>query len=184
VSITDWREELPQKVRVLQIIVCGMVSGSFMFLIIAVLLTTVRHGEANQSILSYIALAVAAVNSVNWIVVPGVLVSRERKKIGITSSTLTLSVEDKPIANKTETENKAALPLLALFQTKTIVSCALLEGTVFLLLVIFLAEGYMPCVLTAIVFLVLLIAQMPTVGRLMDWMEKQMRLVDEEHALV
>lgn len=183
-STSDWRDAVTQKVRVLQVIFGVIVLGSCMYLVVAVLLTLVRQPAVDRKMLSYICLAIAAASFFVWLIVPYAVVAQERKKIGQDLLNLASSTGDTSTDNKIEMENKLAAQLLMANQTKTIMSCALLEGNMFLLLTAYILQAYIPCVITAGVLLLLLIAQMPTVGRVSNWVEKQMRIVLEETALI
>jgi hypothetical protein len=181
-SDDNWRDQLPQKVRVLQIIVGGMSLGCFMLLVVAILFSIIRKGEIEQSILTYISLAAAGTSFGVWLIAPGIMLAQGRKKICQTLLNAAPQQGDRSAGDKTEAEDKIALQLIPLFMTKIIVSCALLEGPIFFLLIVYILESGMLSFLTAIAMLILLVAQMPTVGRAVNWMENQIQLVEAELA--
>lgn len=178
----DWRDKLPAKVRVLQIIIGGMIVGCLLLLLVSLFLATLGKHEADKQLLTYIGLAAAGMILGVWIVAPGVIISQGRKNIYRTQLLENEQSNPKQAEDKTEKENDSALSLIALFFTKTLVAGALLEGAVFLLLIIYIAESSILSVSAAIVLLILPIAQMPTIGRVTNWIENQMRLLDEEQA--
>ena len=61
-SAADWREQLPAKIRVMQVIVGAMSFGCLCFLIIAILVSQNLNKAADQLMLTYIALLIAAIN--------------------------------------------------------------------------------------------------------------------------
>jgi hypothetical protein len=179
-SDADWRGQLPIRVRIMQIIVGAMGIGCFSFLCIAVLVAMGRNNPADQLMFTYIGLAMAGMILGSWIVMPGIVVSQGRKKIQQTPACSTERQSNQQSGNVSGKENGKGLALIALFQTKTIISSALLEGAVFFLLITHMLEGSMLSILAAVALLILLIAQIPTIGRVANWIDKQMRLVDEE----
>ncbi|MGW8257562.1 MAG: hypothetical protein ACWGMZ_08765 [Thermoguttaceae bacterium] len=177
-STTDWRDELPGRVRVMQIIIGAMFFGCLTFLIIAAFLAAGQHRAVEQPMVTYIALAMAVMIIVPFIVVPRIIVAQGRKK---------MLRETSPGANKSaeqrkELEARRAGALVELYQTKTIVSGALLEGTIFFLTIAYMIEGSPLSVVPAIVLMLVLIAQMPTTGRVANWIQRQLRLIDEERS--
>ncbi len=174
----NWRDQLPVKVRIMQIIVGAMGFGCLGFLIIAVLASQNPNKVANQLNLTYIALLIAAVIFGVWAVLPLIIVSQGRKNI---QQTLRSNIEKEskiPAENKSDKENNKALMLINLFQTKVFVGGAILESAVFFLLIAYMIEQSMFCLGTACVLLFLLTAQMPTCSRAATWVEDQSRLLD------
>ncbi len=180
-ATSDWREQLPQKVRNMQIIVGAMFLGCFCLLIIAVLVAKGRNNSADLT-LTYAALAYAGIILVPWIILPAIVVSRGRKEIRRRLFSAAEPVRDNTINDKTEKETSKALALMGLFQTKTIIAGAMLEGSAFFLLIVYIIEHSPLSLLAAIVLMILLVAQMPTTGGVTNWIEDQMRLVDQERA--
>ena len=68
--------------------------------------------------------------------------------------------------------------LIDLLLTKILVGSAILEGAVFFLLFVYMAEHSMLSIAAAVVLLVLLISQMPACNRAAIWVEDQLRLMD------
>jgi hypothetical protein len=177
-STPDWREQLTPKVRTLQIIVAALSFGCFSFLIIAVFATGNFNKAVQQPTLTYIALAMAAMMLSVWAILPGIIVAQGRKNIQRILLSEAKQTSENSAADKTEKENTKAQALLYLLQTKTIVACALLEGTVFFLLIAYVVEHSMLSIAAAIALLLLLLAQMPTIGRVTNWIENQLSLMD------
>ena len=177
-STSDWREQLTPRVRTLQIIVAALSFGCFSFLIIAVFVTGNFNKVVEQPTLTYIALAMAAMMLSVWAILPGIIVAQGRKNIQQTLLSTAKQVGQNPVADKTEKENTKAQALMNLLQTKTIVGCAILEGTVFFLLIAYMMEHSMLSIAAAVALLLLLLAQMPTIGRVTNWIENQLQLMD------
>jgi hypothetical protein len=182
-SVTDWRDQMPVRIRVMQIIVGAMGFGCFSFLIIAIFVSqNINKADLNkapgQSMLSYIALPIAAIVLCVWAVLPSIVVSQGRKKIQRQLCSNAKQASENSAGDKMEIESSKAQILIGLLQTKIIVACAILEGAVFLLLIFYMAEHSMLCFSAAVVLLALLVAQMPTSGRAAYWVEDQLKLLD------
>lgn len=179
---TDWREQLPAKVRTLQIVIGALSFGCLPLLVIAIFVSQNANNAVDQPMLTYIALAMAGMILGVWTFLPGVIVSQGRKEIQRKLLSPTEKASDKSADDKVEKEKSKAQGLFGLFQTKTIIAGALLEGAVFLLLIAYLVEHNIFSILAAVAMLLLLTAHIPTIGRVTNWIENQMRLVDEERA--
>ncbi|MGA2798076.1 MAG: hypothetical protein ABSE63_10880 [Thermoguttaceae bacterium] len=174
----DWREQLPVKIRVTQIIVGALSFGCFCFLLIAIFVSQSLNKAPDQLILTYIALPIAAIILCVWAVLPFIIVSQGRKNIQQKLFSNAKQASDSFTDDKKENENTRAQMILNLLQTKIIVASAILEGAVFFLLIAYMAERSMLCLAAALVLLFLLIAQMPTSGRATYWVEDQLKSLD------
>jgi hypothetical protein len=182
-SDADWRDQLPPTVRVTQIIIAALFLGSFNFLIIAALVVRKPLNAADQSFMDCIALAFSFVTLGIWAFLPGIVVSRGRKRINQQLSIADEQQTEQPASNPTDRENTAGNLLLGLFTTKTIIAGALLEGTIFFLLIAFLSDKSLSCLILAIAIMIRLVTLIPTIGRTTNWVEKQLRLLSEERDL-
>jgi hypothetical protein len=179
----NWRDQMPVRIRVMQIIVGAMSFGCLSFLIIAIFVSqNINKADLNkapdQSMLSYIALPVAAIVLCVWAVFPVIVVSQGRKKIQQELFSDAKQTSENSADDKMEIENSKAQMLIGLLQTKIIVACAILEGAVFFLLIAHIAEHSLISLAAAVVLLFLLVAQMPTSGRATYWVEDQLKLLD------
>jgi uncharacterized membrane protein YqjE len=174
----DWREQLPAKIRVTQIIVGALGFGCLSLLIIVLFVAHDPNKPTGQLIVSYFALLMAAINVCVWAVSPFIIVSQGRKNIQQKLSSNAKQPGENYTGDKMEIENSKAQMLIGLLQTKIIVSCAILEGAVFFLLIAYMIEHFTLCMSAAVVLLFLLVAQMPTSGRATYWVEDQLKLVD------
>ena len=112
-SATDWREQLPPKVRIVQIIVAGLFSGCFCFLIIAVLVVkNMNNAVAVQPMLTYLGLALAGMILGLRFILPGVIISQGRKAIHKTLVSADKQARDTSADDKKEKENSKAQALI------------------------------------------------------------------------
>ena len=180
-SQSDWREQLPRQVRVLQVIIGAMCLGCFFFMMIAIFaMSQNAKGPTEQPMLTNIVLILSAMALGPWIVVPKILVSQGRKNISREQLASLKPLNEHSTGEKLEIENIVVPPLLKLLQTKTIVASAMLEGTIFLLLVAYMVEHSYLAISAAVALLVLLICQVPSTRWAEKWLDEQMILIDEE----
>jgi hypothetical protein len=175
---SDWREELPAKVRVLQIIIVALFFGCCSFLIISIIAGNNNNAIA-QPMLIYIALAFIATMVVPWIVLPGIIVAQGRKKIRSEG----WAAGPSAAADVGEIQNRKAGALFMLYQTKTIIRGAMLEGPAMFLIVINIIQRSPIALIIAGLLMVLLLGLMPTAGRVTIWIEDQLKLLDEERRI-
>jgi hypothetical protein len=175
---SNWRDQMPVRIRVMQIIVGAMSFGCLSFLIIAIFVSQNINKAPDQSMLSYIALPIAAIVLCVWAILPVIVVSQGRKKIQQNLFSDAKQTSENSADDKMEIENSKAQMLIGLLQTKIIVASAILEGAVFFLLIFYMVEHSILCISAAVVLLALLVAQMPTSGRATYWVEDQLKLLD------
>src|SRR5262249_16457597 len=124
------RQYVRNVVRTLQIIVGAMAAGVLAFLGVVILLIAKQPPlpAGSQLFLTYTSIGMSVVVGIAWLIVPGALVGRMRQQlIGGRSSNWGV-VKNTPNAG----ELGHVIPLAAIYQTRTIISAALLEGTAFL----------------------------------------------------
>jgi hypothetical protein len=158
--------------------VAALSFGCFSFLIIAVFATGNFNKAVQQPTLTYIALAMAAMMLSVWAILPGIIVAQGRRNIQRILLSEAKQTSENSAADKTEKENIKALALMNLLQTKIIVHCVILEGAVFFLIIAYMVEHSVPCIVGAIAMMIAPMAQMPTIGRVTNWIENQLPLVD------
>jgi hypothetical protein len=179
-SDIDWREQLPPRVLTMQIIVGAMSFGCFCFLIIAILIAPNMENADKGSLLTYIALGYAAAILAIGIFLPGIIFAQGRKNIHQKLFSTGSQIQDNAAVGTKEKENGKVQLLLQIFQTKTIVVCAIFEGSAFFLIITYMVDHSIYLVAAAVVLLILLTAKMPTTGRVTNWIEDNLRLLDEE----
>jgi hypothetical protein len=168
-------DNLALRIWTMQIIAGAMVLGVSVFLVIALVL----RGAGNMlqppdtSLISYVALAFGIMILVPYCLVPNIVAkaairqSARYRNAGGAEST----------AGPSNTEPSE---LCAVFQTRLIISAALLEGVAFFALIAYIAEGQQLSLIQAIVFLGGLLLQFPTRSKVERWIEKQQEMIQQE----
>lgn len=185
-----WQEDVPKFVRMMQIIVGALVMGSVLFLAIVLLIPTAakpgaeQAGEPGTPFLSYVALAYLGAAILAWVVVPGMVVRAGRRSIARGTFRLLAFDERASEAKREALEQMGdAGRLLMLFQTKTIVATAVLEGATFFMLIAYMIERFTPVLVVAVATIGVIAAHMPTSRGVIHWIEDQLRLLGEERSL-
>jgi hypothetical protein len=181
-ALPDWRDELPGKVRAMQVIVAAMVLGCLVFAGVACIVSLTRAADKDQELLiTYIALGVAVLSLFPRMIVPTIMVSAGRKKILEQLRRKTSGTDSRTAPNRFDAwENETVGQLTALLLGKLIISVALMEGATFFLLVAYLLERSPICLLVAAFMIILLALHFPTISRSTSWLEDQWRLLNEE----
>jgi hypothetical protein len=170
---------LGPRVRVLQIIAAALILGVLTFLIIAVVVVQQRGGAAEQPgappVLSYAALGFFAVALLLWTFVPALAAQGPVRKIAAGTW--------QPPQNVPATAYPSdAARLLAVYQTKTIIAGALLEGPAFLGGIAYLIEAQPITLGVPVAAVLLMLLTFPTRLRANLWLLRQQSLVDELRA--
>jgi hypothetical protein len=185
-----WREEVPKYVRVSQIIVGALVLGcvSFLGIVLAIGGPAVQQaGDAGPTLLlSYMALVFLVADIIARLIVPRLMIRAGRHSIAC--GTFAMPIFDQSSAAQARREAFEQMGdagrLLMLFQTKTIIAGAILEGATFFLLIAYMIERYTPVLVIAVAMIVAIAAHIPTSRGVIDWIEDQLRLLREERSLV
>ena len=184
------REEIARRVRTSQIIVGAMVAGLLVFLV--VVLVVIQQGFAGvperAPILTYLAIAYVLSAVLARLIVPNLIVGRARRNIIQGTWQVPLPDPQQSRYSKTMQAQSArfieqtgdAGQLSVVFQTRTIVAGALLEGAAFFALISYML-GRSPLALILAVFLILgVAAHFPTRSGVIHWIDEQLRLVERE----
>ncbi|MGO8689208.1 MAG: hypothetical protein ACLQLG_06205 [Thermoguttaceae bacterium] len=176
----SWQEAVGQFTLALQIIVAALVAGVLFFL--AVVLLVVRPAIHPPGILTAVAVVFAGMMVVARAVVPRAVVAMARRRI--LAGTFQLPGRG-PWGNQGQdiAADDDGRRLLAVYQQKTIMGAAMLEGCAFLAAIVYLAEGSLPSLALAAVLLVGIAAHFPTRGRITDWIQRQLELLEQERPL-
>jgi hypothetical protein len=121
-----------------------------------------QRGEADDNMMSYIAIGFAFVTGTLSVIVPQIMVSSQIEQI----ANGTFSLGNKSV----EMPDTDEVKLAAVYQTTTIVACALLEAAGFFNTHVYLEDGQI-----AIAILVVLgvLLHFPTVNRVKDWIDRK-----------
>jgi hypothetical protein len=184
---TAWREVVPKSVRVSQIIVGALVLGCVSFLAIVLVIgrpAAQQAGDAGPALLlSYVALSFLVAGIIARLIMPRLAIRAGRHSIA-------RGTFPRPASDQLSAAQRAAFEqmgdagrLLMLFQMKTIIAAAILEGATFFLLIAYMIERYTPVLVIAVAMIAAIAAHMPTSRGVIDWIEDQLRLLREERSL-
>ena len=180
----SWREEMFPMVRTLQIVVSALAIGPVSFLAIAGALVAQGTFDAQDDTLFFplnlvLVLFLAGV-SISRDIVPGLIVSQSRRKISAGQwqspkgpSGLDLRA---PLIERTGDAGR----LMSVFQTKTIVAAALLEGLAFFATIVFMLTQSMIALAVAVVMILGVMLHFPTHSGVAHWIEDQLALIEQE----
>lgn len=130
------------------------------------------------------AFAFLVADIVAWAIVPGLVVRSGRRSIARGGFRLSMVERSASQGIREALEQMGdAGRLLMLFQTKTIIATAILEGATFFLLIAYMIERYTPVVAVAVAMIAAIAAHTPTSRGVVHWIEDQLRLVREEQSL-
>jgi hypothetical protein len=160
------REQLTRQLATMRIIAGALCAGVLIFTGIVLVL---EQGAAEEPVLAFVAIlvSVGAVLAAVW--VPRMIGAPARvapadAPAGERNSAL-------PESDQTQRVSQA----LARYQTRLIVSLAMLEGAAFLNLVAYMVEGQMVNVAVALVLWLLMLLQFPSRARTENWIAGQLR---------
>jgi hypothetical protein len=173
-------EEYARRViRTVQIIVASLAMGLIIFGGIAMSVRTNQQQQQPQApppqppqqpddILAYFAVGLAVVMLAVRRIVGSSTVARQRKNIAAGTAVM-------PSGSATDGDR-----LLMVFQQKTIVESAMVEGPAFFVLIVYLIAGQTWLLGLAAVLLVMLVVPFPTYERVEDWVKYQLELLEIE----
>lgn len=173
-SFTDSDPKFVQRVLVMKMIVVSLGVGVALFLGVALF---ARLGGAFQAVpdvpvLTYVACLNGVMMIVARLILPSMIASSSRRKIARGEETLG--------ASRPATVPGDAGKLLEIFQVQLIVGTALLDAAAFLFLIGYILEGQVVDVAGAIVFLLGILWQFPSVDGVERWIEEQRELLEQE----
>jgi len=151
-----------------QIIVGALVAGCFFFMLIVLLIGRGDFGSWELALnkpLTLVGIVAAFAILSARIVVPGVITAQMLRQLA--------EREQQPEWRD----------LFGVYQTMLIIKAAMIEGSIFLLLVMHMTEHSRWTLALAVVLLVILLAHMPTVRRVDEWIERQTRAIQEQRSM-
>ena len=182
-SDSQWQDKLAPMVRTLQIIVAALVAGTVFFLVIALFMapSMERPNAVGPPMLTYIAIIFAVMDLLARMIVPAVIVNRGRQRIARGTWQLP------PAAARAQGEflqqTGDAGKLYVLFQTKTIVSAALIEGVAFFMLIAYMMEQTPLSLILAVVLIFGVAIHVPTLSGVIHWIEFQLDALRHQREL-
>jgi len=178
-------------VRTQQIIVGALVAGALGFLVVAAVLVSQGtcnsdgdgEGLAEMAWVMNLVLGLFLIGDVAArLIVPNILVANARRLIvagkwsvplGPTQADVKLMIERTGDAGK----------LFVAHQIKLIVGAAIIEGVTFFAIIVYMVTESMFGLGVAIVMLAVLALHFPTREGVLNWIEDQLRRIDEERSL-
>ena len=179
-SDNDWSRQIAPTVRTQQFIVAAMCAGCVMFLVIALAVGGER-GEGTP-VLTFAALAFAGSAIGTRQIVIGAIAAAGRRGI-IRGEPFEAPAGVRLPADALSGEDAPRWRLLMTFATRNIVACALLEGPAFFLIIAYMLERSPLALGGAVALIVALLLHTPTRSGVVRWVERQLRLIEEERQL-
>jgi hypothetical protein len=175
------REFVRTVVRTLQIIVGALAFGVVMFMAVVLYMETHNPPAAapTEHIFSYTALGMAVAVAIAWLIVPGIVAGRMRQSVIDGRSSQWGLVKNMPNA----AELGDVDPLAGIYQTRTIIGVAMLEGVAFYSVAAYMLGHDRLALYVAIALLVLILSQFPTVSRLESWLESELTNIEQMRQL-
>jgi len=176
---SNWQEEITPVLRQCQIIVGSLIAGSVVFLVIVLFRGQPQAANAGPPVMTYVAMAFMAVILVARMIVPAVVARLARRQILLGETPFLPRVGGASIKGMIENAGDAGR-LALIFQTKTIIAGALLEGCTFFMLVAHMIEGSLISLGAALALILALAMVVPTRAKMARWIENQLELLEQE----
>jgi len=170
-SPSDEDSLFAQRARTLRIILGALIAGCLGFMVFAVIYRrSVAGAPPDLPILTYLSFAFAVVDTAISFFMPDSLIAAERRK-------LAQSPENSPQESRPSGE---FVKFVGLYQTRMIISAALLEGSIFFFIIAYLVGGSLYCLLGALVLLGIMAIKFPSRDGVRRWVEEQRELLQQE----
>lgn len=180
------RDAIARQVHIPQIIVGTLVTGALVFLVIAYVLggQRVEAGQDGQPIVTYTAVAFAVMALLARLIAANAICARNRQRIidrtWQAPQPPQYAQDAEGRSAKFLDETGDAGKLFCIFQTKTIVSTALLEGAAFMGAVTYLIEANRIALIVAVAMIVAVAVHFPSRSGVVRWIEGQLRIIEEQ----
>jgi hypothetical protein len=167
------REHLGTYVRTMQIIVFALAFGVVSFMAVAIVVRPgpPAAGQERQLLLCYISIVFTFAILAAWMVVPRLIATQWRRSIAAGSNPFNTPVRAGEMLSE---EQRPLHPLVEMYQTRMIISCALLEGAAFFNVVAYFIERQPWNLWIALVLVLMILAHFPTTLRLTSWVEDEL----------
>jgi len=162
-------------VRTVQIIVAALAMGVLIFASVTVF-QRMNQAPQQDALLAYLAVGFAVTALGMRSVIGGLTVANQRKRI----AGGTWSIDSRGAGSGLPTNVTDGDRLLFVFQQKTIIESALLEGAAFFVLISFLIVGQWWSLAVAGMLLMMLVVPFPTYDRVENWVRYQLELMELE----
>jgi hypothetical protein len=163
-----------QAANTLRIILSAMIFPVIGFAAFAMATEGIRQDD-NQ-IMAVLGVFWAAASIVGRFAIPMIIVKNARNSIADKLSDNQLQPD---AADQTETDNLAFRDLVGIFQTKTLIAAAILEGAAFLNAFNFWNDGNVMSLVTVGVLVALVLAIIPTKHGIENWTEGEIAAIEQ-----
>lgn len=160
----------------MRIISAALISGVVVFLVV-VLFVIKSDPVQGTPLITYLGLGVGALALVSAFILPGLVGS------GVKQALIEGKRVDLPAQFKVADEVGFVGNLLFLYQTRLIISYAILEGAAFLNLVAFMLEWQQVSLVMVGLLLGAMLAKFPTLGKVGSWLADEARIINELRSL-
>jgi hypothetical protein len=181
----SWPEEVGRRVVTGQIIVGALLAASIGFLAVVAVLVHLDVVEPDREMfwpLNFVLILFLIGDMIARVIVPRVLVAQGRRRIAAGQWPLPQGPGQEAGAAFIERTGDAGR-LLCVYQSKTILASALLEGVAFFGIIVYLLTRSMVGPAVAIAMILGLVFHIPTRSRVVHWIEDQLQLVEQERRL-
>ena len=166
------RSQLAGQLVTMRILVGAMAAGVLVFLVLALAMASGRPDP--ESRISHGAVLVACLAAIACAIVPR-LVTRSLLSAAAHGQAGQSAEPGGPAP-----EGQSAVgPLLGLYQTRLLVSAAILEGAALLNIVAYVLEKQPLSIAVAVILLLLMLVQFPSQRRVEDWVTRQLQDIDQ-----
>lgn len=169
-------EAVENTTRISRNIVAALAGGLLLFMALQPFIDPPEkpgeEGEADQPVVTVVMAVLGVAGIVASFIVPEINVKNELKRLAAQSLK-----EPAAAASGQEPEDSSSgdvRALLGLFQTKTIIGAALLEGAGFAGVVGYMIERNMPLLGVAVVAVAILLGRLPSVDSVQSWLDEQL----------
>ncbi len=175
-SDEDFSPDVQMQLRTMRIIHAALVMGCLIFAVIVIVMRARENRPVpDQPVLSFAGLALAGVMGLTVLVVPNALAANWRQKIARGIDPLSTTRPSSSQATPGQ-----SVGWWGLYQTRMIISAAMLEGVIFFELIAYMTEGRPWDLGIAALFLVGLALLFPTRERVERWIRAQQELVEQQ----
>lgn len=183
-SANDLADRLRPAVITLRIIVLAMAGGVLVFACIA---AVIRRSQPRPAIdvvplLTSLAIVLAPLALLARGFVPALLVKRGRARIA--AGKFELPAHPRAGIARSLSELGDAGKFFMVYQTQAIIAAAQLEAVAFLSIAAFLINGSVIALALGVLLAAAIVATVPRMPRVVQWIHEQLRLMGEEKLLV
>ena len=150
-------EIVRSNLNMLRIVCFALITGVVIFLLLSSVLVDWQNLSMAMDTLPMVGMAVGFICIVQAFIVPGIIASSSANSIALTS------------------EDERVRKLSSIFQTKTIVGYALLEGAAFInIIFFFVAKNLLPLSIVAVA-LAAMVVMIPREDSVLSWIESRLK---------